>query len=887
MRSVRSLMLVLLCCAALPLLANHEIAWLSPAEFVVNSGERFMSIGITTFTGRETVVAHFNGPAGSFDVLPTGGAAGGVQVWVPQEIIQTPGRHEVHLTVTPPGGTPGDSMPKTFYVYDNGHYDIDLRLPAPIVKEATEAGGAVVNYLASAITKDFHSLPVQCSHPSGSLFPIATTTVTCSSTNGVITVQGQFTVTVRDTTPPVLMLSPDLLLSTTGTDTEVTYTVMATDTVDGDVPVQCVPPSGSFFRINTTIVRCQAVDAHHNSAFGEFKVTVVGTAYTPVIMVPANITVAATGTSGAVVHYTATARSGEDENARTLPVTCTPPSGSTFAAGTTTVTCDAYDPMYETHASKTFQVTVTPPSNTTPPTLHLPPDQTVQATGPNGAVVEYTATATGYGGDDHNGRPLAPVHCTPPSGSTFPLGETTVTCTATDTLNDTSSTGTFRITVVDTLPPDLALPGDRTVQATSSAGATVSWTASAQDLVDGNVAVTCTPPSGSTFAVGSTTVTCSASDSRGNSAGGAFTITVTEAPVLVLPPDQTVEATSAAGAIVTYDVAAGITCTPASGSTFAIAETVVQCTNGAQNGTFQVRVVDTTAPSLALPDDFTVEATGANGAAVTWSASANDLVDGSLTVACTPASGSTFAVGTAAVQCSATDARGNAASGTFDVTVADTTAPSLTLPADIAAETTSDSGAIVSYVATASDLVDGDVAITCGPPSGSVFPIGTTTVSCTAADSRGNGANGMFNVIVTKTGPTDTSAPVIVSITASPDELRPANHKLVDVTITVEATDDTDPAPYSRIFAVTANEAIDAAGSGNTTDYDYNVTGPLTVELRAERSGQGQDRIYRIFIETYDAAGNRTTGNVTVRVPRDGNGAPPQPTIGRRRASGR
>jgi hypothetical protein len=84
---------------------------------------------------------------------------------------------------------------------------------------------------------------------------------------------------------------------------------------------------------------------------------------------------------------------------------------------------------------------------------------------------------------------------------------------------------------------------------------------------------------------------------------------------------------------------------------------------------------DTTKPTLHLPSDQTVEATSASGAAVTFSATADDEDPAHPSVDCIPSSGSTFALGTTTVHCSATDAAGNEQSGSFDVTVEDTTAP--------------------------------------------------------------------------------------------------------------------------------------------------------------------------------------------------------------------
>ena len=113
----------------------------------------------------------------------------------------------------------------------------------------------------------------------------------------------------------------------------------------------------------------------------------------------------------------------------------------------------------------------------------------------------------------------------------------------------------------------------------------------------------------------------------------------------------------------------------------------------------------------------------------------------------------------------------------------------------------------------------------------------------------------------------DTVPPTIISMTASPNVLWHPNHKMVGVTITVDATDNVDPNPVSQIVAVRSSQAINGTGDGNTSS-DWEVTGPLTLNLRAERSGEGA-RTYTITIRCSDASGNATTGDVTVTVPHD------------------
>jgi hypothetical protein len=78
----------------------------------------------------------------------------------------------------------------------------------------------------------------------------------------------------------------------------------------------------------------------------------------------------------------------------------------------------------------------------------------------------------------------------------------------------------------DAVPPVLALPPDRTVDATSPAGAVVTYTVTATDAVDPAPTVSCSPASGSTFPIGTTTVSCTASDASGNTSSGSFRVTV-------------------------------------------------------------------------------------------------------------------------------------------------------------------------------------------------------------------------------------------------------------------------------------------------------------------------------------------------------------------------
>ena len=355
----------------------------------------------------------------------------------------------------------------------------------------------------------------------------------------------------------------------------------------------------------------------------------------------------------------------------------------------------------------------------------------------------------------------------------------------------------LRTALPDSTPPVLALPGNLVVEATGPSGAVATYTASANDDTDGSVAVNLSPSSGSMFPLGTTTVNASATDAAGNKASGSFTVTVR----------------------------------------------------------------DTTPPVLSLPSSGTVEATGPGGAAVTFSGSASDIVSGAVAVNFSPASGSTFPLGTTTVNASATDAAGNTANGSFTVTVRDTTAPVLSLPASAIVEATGPGGAVVTFSGSASDIVSGAVAVNFSPASGSTFPLGTTTVNASATDAAGNTASGSFTVTVR-----DTTAPVITSLAASPAVLWPPNHKMVSVSVTGNATEAVSEVT-GRILSVTSNEPDNGLGDGDTAG-DIVITSPGTVSLRAERAAQGNGRIYTILFEVRDAAGNASTRTTTVSVPK-------------------
>lgn len=178
----------------------------------------------------------------------------------------------------------------------------------------------------------------------------------------------------------------------------------------------------------------------------------------------------------------------------------------------------------------TVSTTEAPPTPTTTNSLtqlFLPGNISREGDTIGGAIISYQVSAT-----DAEDGPL-PVDCTPRSGSLFSVGSTIVNCSATDSQGATI-TNSFTIDVKDTTPPTIAAHGDISVQATSASGAIVTYTnPSTSDIVDGPGTASCSRASGDQFEIRDHTITCTATDTRGNSASTTFFVHVTAPPTPV------------------------------------------------------------------------------------------------------------------------------------------------------------------------------------------------------------------------------------------------------------------------------------------------------------------------------------------------------------------
>ena len=709
---------------------------------------------------------------------------------------------------------------------------------ANVVAEATSAGGATVSYATGSASDTVGVTSLTYSQNSGTVFPVGVTTVTITARDAANNQgTGTFTVTVQDTTAPVITVTPGLQIVNTGNSAtaalpDVTTLVSATDNV-GVVSKTQSPAVGTQEAPGTYDVVVTAVDAAGLTAQTTVQVRVADNA-APVVTAHANVIVEATSAGGATVDYAAGSAS---DNVGVTSLTYSQNNGTVFPIGVTTVTITAKDAA-NNQGTGTFTVTV---QDMTAPVVAAHANVIVEATSAGGATVNYAA------GSAADAVGVTSLTYSQNSGTNFLIGTTTVTITAKDADNNTG-TGTFTVTVRDATAPAIAAHSNVTVEATSAAGALVNYSAASASDVVGVTSLTYSQNSGTVFPVGVTTVTITARDAASNAGNGTFTVTVvdTTAPVVAAHANVTVEATSAAGAVVAYAAGSAIdavgvtslTYSQNSGTAFSIGTTTVTITasdaaNNQGTGTFTVTVRDTTAPVVLAHGNVSVMATSSVGATVSYAAgSASDAGTANPTITYSQNSGTLFPIGTTTVTITAMDAFNNTGTGTFTVTVANNVPVVMLLGANPlmieAAASYSDPGA------TATDVEDG--SRTPSITSNTVVANVPGTYAVTWATSDSANAAGSATRVVTVV---DTTAPVVaahanVTVEATSPAGAVVNYSAASATDIVGATSITYSKNTGTTFAlgtttvtITANDAANNTGTGTFTVMVQDTIAPV------------------------------------------------------------
>jgi hypothetical protein len=474
-----------------------------------------------------------------------------------------------------------------------------------------------------------------------------------------------------------------------------------------------------------------------------------------------------------------------------------------------------------------------------------------------------------------------------PGTASYPLGTTPVVYTATDSSGNASSC-TVQVTVSDTRAPALALNGNPApvlecgVDAYSEAGAT------ATDVCAGNVPATASG-SVNASAVGAYAVTYSASDASGNAAAPVTrTITVqdTLAPSITCPAHQAAECVAGGarvnpGSAQAQDACALGPVTQHGAATFPLGTTHLVYSAADLSGhsascTTRVTVSDTQAPALVLNGDPAPVLECGIDTYAEAGATASDVcagdVSGSISVT---GAVNTGAIGTYALTYTAQDPSGHTSAAVHRaVSVQDTTAPALSLvgPSSLTLECGVDT--YTEQGATAADACSGDltgaIAI-----SGSVNTqrAGTYALQYSVADGAGIAATQTRVVNVA-----DTQAPQIELLPVT--RIWPPNHTLRGFQLSDCATI-TDACGAAgginsagEITSISSDEPEDANGNGDgRTTGDIVITGSSSFEIRAEREGRGNGRVYTVNFTVTDAVGNAQGGSCQFQVPHSDNGS--------------
>jgi autotransporter-associated beta strand protein len=538
-------------------------------------------------------------------------------------------------------------------------------------------------------------------------------------------------IVLPDTTPPVLPALNNLVIEATGpAGAAASFSATATDAVDGAVSISYSPASGATFPLGESTVTASATDAAGNNASTSFTVTVRDTT-PPVITTPGNIY--RTSFSGAVpVVFNTTAT---DVVSGSRPTLCTPASGSVFPVGTTTVTVSSADAAGNT-ATTTFEVTV---GNSVPVQSNLL--LRVDASLPSSIVKDASNKVSRW--NDADGRSL---YFAQGGGSQQPTASTDATLGKTvvdfGVYSENSGSPSASMQLNDGSGASASLSTIRTVFAVMKGSNFLLGDGGGFDFHRGGAAAT-SPLWDGGFA--------SANIRNGRTYLNAGT-TAINGTTTAMPSTYWLASVVTAGNVTASRLAndRGLR---TGGQQIAEVAIYDRALTDSERKSVEAYLTgkwfgsDATALTITA-SNVTAEATGPDGAVVVFNPTATNTLDGSVPVACSPVSGSRFPLGISSVTATATNSVGYSTSTAFSVTVQDTTAPAIDVPADMIVDPAGSEGAAVNFTVTASDLVDGPLPVSLSHASGSTFPIGTTTVTASAGDLSGNTGSRSFTITV-------------------------------------------------------------------------------------------------------------------------------------------
>ncbi len=575
--------------------------------------------------------------------------------------------------------------------------------------------------------------------------------------------------------------------------------------------------SGDIFPVGVTTQTYEIVDQSGNNTLYSFTITIVDNQNPIITNCPANISVGTSQNScNAVVNWTAPAIS---DNCPGVQYTVSNASGSTFTAGSTTVTYTATDASTNT-STCSFTVTVTDNIAPVVPTL---------ATVTGSCSVTVTPPTT----TDNCSGVITGTASTPLSYS-IP-GTNVITWTFTDIAGN-SSTANQTVIVQDNVFPTITAPAAMNTTANTACTATGVLLGTPITADDCSVAsVTNNAPAA--FNLGTTTVIWTVTDASGNATNATQLVTVIDNvnPTITAPAAVNVNANNACSAFsvtlgtpVTSDNCSVASVTNNAPATFAIGSTTVTWTVTDGSGltataTQTVTVVDATNPTIVAPANITANASA------TCSVTGLNLgtpvaADNCSVASVTHNAPVTFNIGNTTVTWTVTDASGNTATATQTITVIDNIFPTITAPAAI--NTTTNTACTATGVVLGTPVTADNcsvASVTNNAPA--TFNLGTTTVTWTVTDASGNATNATQLVSVTDNVNPTITAPAAVNATTNNGCMA------LNIALGTPVTADncsiasvTHNAPNAFNVGITVVTWTITDGSGNTATATQNVT---------------------------------------------------------------
>lgn len=451
-----------------------------------------------------------------------------------------------------------------------------------------------------------------------------------------------------------------------------------------------------------------------------------------------------------------------------------------------------------------------------------------------------------------------------PSGSNFPVGNTTVSYTAYNA-NGGNTTCSFTITVNDTEAPIVICPSnvfataDPLECAVDSANVSLGIPVTSDNC--GIASITNDAPAA--FPVGTTTVTWTVTDVNGNSTTCTQDIVVTdnEDPTIICPSDVVVSNTPGQCWVVATSIPLG---TPATNDncgvmsltnnfndfqtagvipvgTYTVIWTVTDFSGNTATCSQNLTIEDNEDPTMTCPADVAVDSDSGLCEATTVSLGTPTTNDNCAVATVTNNAPATYLVGTTTVTWTVTDIHGNSITCDQDVVVTDNEDPTITCPADVAVD--SDAGlceaATVSLGTPVTNDNCGVATVTNNAPS--TYPVGTTIVTWTVTDVNGNFVTCAQNVVVTDNENPAIICPANVAVNNDP-ALCSASSVSLGTPVTsdncgVATVTNNAPSVFNVGTTIVTWTVTDIHGNSSTCDQDVVVTDnelPVTTDCPAD-----------------------------------------------------